>query len=133
MSSPAARRAAAFETEIRAELRALSARVSRHEARPRRPAPEDDGALMAAIALSVGACVFSAVDLLAVRDGELPALLDSMDARRLGSWLRRIYRQHGGTRYRLEKIGRDGRGILWAVDVGHHIHGDIHARLHRRG
>lgn len=119
MSSPASARLAALQVEVaalRARVEALE-KTGSNATRLRRPAPANDAALLSAIAVSIGASIFGAVDLLAVRDGELPALLDGLDARRVGSRLRRIHRQHGATRYRLEKIGRDGRGILWALYV----------------
>ena len=134
MSSPASARLAALQVEVaalRARVEALE-KTGSNATRLRRPAPANDAALLSAIAVSIGASIFGAVDLLAVRDGELPALLDGLDARRVGSRLRRIHRQHGATRYRLEKIGRDGRGILWAV-VCHDLHADIHRPLRRGG
>ena len=73
---------------------------------------------LSAIARLRGSAVFSTQDLLryAAQDRELAAALDGLDARRIGTWLRRL-RTHAVASYVLRRWKRDGGGAVWSVTV----------------
>lgn len=106
---------------LEATITDLAARVALSERRRRVPSDAArDAALLSAVAKTFGGAVFSTADLVAraAHDSELAAVLDGLDVRRVGAWLRRI--KGGAGAYRLERIGRDDRGTLWAVCA--HLH-----------
>jgi len=85
--------------------------------------PVRDEALLSAIAMTFGSRVFTAANLIA--HGPLdPGLLDALagvTARALGGWLRRL-RVRPPVPYVLRRLGREGGGYLWSLDVSDDVH-----------
>ena len=98
--------------------RALEQRIValEQQQRPRRVDPVADARLFGAIAITFGRAIFATVDLLASPSPELCAVLEGVESRVLGAWLKRLKaRPIGG--YVLRREGRDDRGALWSLSV----------------
>jgi len=108
---------------LSADLAAVCERVAVLE-RAARVHADDDVALMAALVAAVGACVFSAAEILdhATIDRDLHAALRSRrTAKAVGLRLRGIADQPLGG-FVLRRVGRDEHGILWGLQVASDLH-----------
>jgi hypothetical protein len=106
-------------------LRALLARVARHEARlealeaerrARHADPAVDGHLLSSIAAVFGASTFTVGDLRNTPDAELRGVVAGAPGRVVGAWLKRLRRQPVAP-YQLHRVTRDDRGVVWALTV----------------
>jgi len=90
---------------------------------PSAPDPVRDVRRLSALARCFGGAVFAGADVfeMAVHDGELRAAVQGVSARELGAWCRRVRRCPVGA-YVLRRVGRDDRGVVWALDVSPDIH-----------
>ncbi len=120
--APAARADRASDTD---KLGAVLARVEQLETRVRvletarrgrHADPVTDGQLLGALAITIGAGVFTARDLRHLSAPEVRAALGAANTRTIGAWLRRLS-VHPVPPYRVRRIGRDERGALWTVAV----------------
>jgi hypothetical protein len=112
---------------VEARLLALERAVHALEARFREPIEQDDG-LVSAIANCIAGRVFAARDLftLAGADQQLRTALNGVtSAKRLGKRLRTLSRCPAARTLQVQRVGRDDRGVLWAVTVSEPS--DLHA------
>lgn len=103
---------------LRRDVAGMVARIQALEGRTRPVLdPAADHRLLSAIAGARGRAAFSARDLSASADSELRAVLDGRSVRAIGAWLKRLHKTAPEGPYRLERVTRDGAGVVWMVSV----------------
>jgi hypothetical protein len=107
--------------ELRAGQLMLNAKVDALRADlARRRVPPDDGPLLLAIATATAGRVFSSKELRAHAraDADLAQALGRLSSRQIGKRLRALAgRDVGG--FVVRRVGRDGDGTIWTVQVAH--------------